>query len=298
MGRDVTVPGGSGPTGGAPRRRIGGGVAGSLFAALLFASAIPGAVAQDARLFQPDGSPVAVPLPPALPDQRIAELAVDRPADPVADAPVADITGETADDGDTVADAGASADPIASIDPIDPLFEDPFEDPPEEPVELAVRPPAGRSEIPPSPLGTTLSIETELGPDGLPPPLGATIAPEPPPMARVQPPPDETVVSLPGEDGLRLLYASGSDAVDEAVRQALAGLAETIADGGRRIEIRAYASGTPDLAAHARRLSLDRALGVRGYLIDQGVPSARIDVRALGNTAAEGPADRVDVIIR
>ena len=44
-----------------------------------------------------------------------------------------------------------------------------------------------------------------------------------------------------------------------------------------------------------RRLSLSRALAVRTFLIDNGVRSTRIDVRALGDKAPDEPANRVDV---
>lgn len=64
-----------------------------------------------------------------------------------------------------------------------------------------------------------------------------------------------------------------------------------------RIQLVAYASGSADQASQARRLSLSRAIGVRSYLIEQGIKSARIDVRALGNrTDVGGPPDRVDVL--
>lgn len=72
-----------------------------------------------------------------------------------------------------------------------------------------------------------------------------------------------------------------------------------------RLQLRAYADGTPDTASVARRLSLSRALNVRSYLTEKGIPSSRLDVRALGlGNAAMGdavnrgtlPADRVDVI--
>ena len=43
-------------------------------------------------------------------------------------------------------------------------------------------------------------------------------------------------------------------------------------------------------------MSLSRALAVRAYLIDQGVRSTRMDVRALGSKVGDGPADRVDVL--
>ena len=60
----------------------------------------------------------------------------------------------------------------------------------------------------------------------------------------------------------------------------------------------AYAQGDPDQASNARRLSLSRALAVRSFLIDQGVHSSRIEVRALGNKVTDGPPDRVDLVVQ
>ena len=59
----------------------------------------------------------------------------------------------------------------------------------------------------------------------------------------------------------------------------------------------AYAEGDDSEASKARRLSLSRALAVRGYLIKQGIRSTRMDVRALGNKVEGGPGDRVDVVV-
>jgi outer membrane protein OmpA-like peptidoglycan-associated protein len=42
-------------------------------------------------------------------------------------------------------------------------------------------------------------------------------------------------------------------------------------------------------------MSLKRALAIRQVLIDDGVPSERIDVRAMGGVDDDGPTDRVDV---
>jgi outer membrane protein OmpA-like peptidoglycan-associated protein len=58
----------------------------------------------------------------------------------------------------------------------------------------------------------------------------------------------------------------------------------------------AYASGDDDEARRARRISLSRALAVRAYLINKGVRSTRMDVRALGNKVEGDPADRVDIV--
>ena len=65
----------------------------------------------------------------------------------------------------------------------------------------------------------------------------------------------------------------------------------------RRIQVNAYASGTQETVSAARRLSLSRALNVRSYLIEQGVRSTRIDVRAIGLPEDNGPADRVDILL-
>ncbi|HJM60705.1 MAG TPA: OmpA family protein [Alphaproteobacteria bacterium] len=63
-----------------------------------------------------------------------------------------------------------------------------------------------------------------------------------------------------------------------------------------RLQLKAYASAEHSVASAARRLSLSRALAVRSFLIDTGVNSTRIDVRALGAKYESGPPDRVDVI--
>lgn len=64
-----------------------------------------------------------------------------------------------------------------------------------------------------------------------------------------------------------------------------------------RLQLMAYAGGESLSSGKARRLSLSRALSVRSYLIENGVRSTRIDVRALGNKTAEEPLNRVDVTV-
>lgn len=86
------------------------------------------------------------------------------------------------------------------------------------------------------------------------------------------------------------LPSTGKSVLDQAVTQLKH-------DDGARLQIVAYASGGDDAGSQARRLSLSRALAVRSYLIDQGVRSTRMDVRALGNRAAGGAADRVDIVV-
>ena len=100
--------------------------------------------------------------------------------------------------------------------------------------------------------------------------------------------------AMPGK--LQLDFASGSAELSDAVRDKLAGLAERLSENtDQRIQLLAFAKGGEDGASRARRLSLSRALAVRSFLIDKGIRSTRMDVRALGDTAEEGPLDRVDI---
>jgi outer membrane protein OmpA-like peptidoglycan-associated protein len=69
------------------------------------------------------------------------------------------------------------------------------------------------------------------------------------------------------------------------------------ADAQVRLQLFSYASGSGDDAIAARRVSLARATAMRTYLIEKGVHSIRVDVRALGSrNEGDGPADRVDLV--
>ncbi len=59
----------------------------------------------------------------------------------------------------------------------------------------------------------------------------------------------------------------------------------------------AYAGATPGDPSAARRLSLSRAMAVRTALMNNGVASTRIFVRALGSQAGDAGADRVDITL-
>jgi outer membrane protein OmpA-like peptidoglycan-associated protein len=74
--------------------------------------------------------------------------------------------------------------------------------------------------------------------------------------------------------------------------------AKLMADDALRVQLVAHATGSADQAMEARRVSLARAVAVRAYLIDKGVRSLRMDVRALGNRSDDAPAtDQVDLVI-
>ena len=99
-----------------------------------------------------------------------------------------------------------------------------------------------------------------------------------------------------------VLFAKGvpdpSPAQFTGVKLLAGEIANALEAGASRVQLEAY-GGTPgDKSSDARRLALKRALAVRQLLIDNGVPSNRIDVRALGGADDKGPDDRVDVFLR
>lgn len=107
------------------------------------------------------------------------------------------------------------------------------------------------------------------------------------------------MVGLVVGDGFRIRFTPGTEEIGTEAGDLLSGLVERLAaDGTSLIEIRSYAGAKPD-PANARRLSLSRALNIRAFLIDRGVDSKRIALRALGNTSPpDQPADRVDLRIQ
>ena len=109
--------------------------------------------------------------------------------------------------------------------------------------------------------------------------------------------------AAPAAEGnrVRLMFDQGQTVLAEPMAARLAGLIKSLkADEARRVQLLAYAAalgGDASNGSKARRLSLSRALSVRAYLMRQGVRSTRMDVRALGDRAESGPANRVDVVI-
>jgi outer membrane protein OmpA-like peptidoglycan-associated protein len=128
-------------------------------------------------------------------------------------------------------------------------------------------------------------------------------------MAKAEPPPATTSVAgsqEPPTPGLTkrsvILFApQASDPARSALGaiKFLAGdLNAAMTSSGSRVQILAYGGARGDKGSDARRLSLKRALAIRQVLIDDGVASERIDVRAMGGADDGGPADRVDVYIK
>lgn len=107
-----------------------------------------------------------------------------------------------------------------------------------------------------------------------------------------------TAPNLPAEgQALRVLFDGSRTQLDSAAEEQLQQLATALNANEQRVQLKAFASGSSDRPSAARRESLSRALAVRSFLIENGVRSTRIDVRALGQPNDGGPNDRVDVIL-
>ncbi len=190
---------------------------------------------------------------------------------------------------------------------------------PTPPVVAATPPPApSPPPTPPAPAPAAQAAAQPAAPPALRGPSGveASTAPATPPAAAAAPapapaPPPPTATraastapvqtaNVPQGGGVpgRVVFPPNVTDVADQARPALDAVIRSMkSDDQLRIQLVAYASGAPDQASQARRVSLSRAIAVRSYLIEQGVRSTRIDVRALGNRPdSGGPADRVDIV--
>ncbi len=153
------------------------------------------------------------------------------------------------------------------------------------PTMPTVAPPSPAPMAPPTPAAAVTAMNA---PPSLPPaaPVKPTPAAAPAAVAAAGQPP-RILFSGAGAD-----LPDGAKGVLDAMAQRLAG------DAHLRLQLVAYASGTADQANQARRVSLQRALAVRSYLMEHGVANTRMDVRALGNhNEGDDPPDRVDIVL-
>ncbi len=148
-----------------------------------------------------------------------------------------------------------------------------------------------------------------------PPPVVPAAAPPlpvlPPPIAvptRLPPPPIPPTITGSAPDttsklanGLRVSFGADRSDLNPDAAAAIVTLAHAAPPGpDTTFAVTAYAAGSPDDPSTPRRLSLSRALGVRSLLMEQGIESKRIYVKALGASGAaiaQGPPDRVDITV-
>ena len=143
--------------------------------------------------------------------------------------------------------------------------------------------PASRAKVAPVPVPKPKPDGTADGGAETPAPAAAAQA-----AAPSLPPAGALPVTLP--------FPSGSASLSDPIRDRLDALADSLVGNGKRVQLLAFAKAAgADAPYAARRLSLERALAVRTYLVGKGIRGTRIDVRALGANGP-GPVDRVDVV--
>ena len=236
---------------------------------------------------------VESPPPPesAVPDSEPApESAAEETQEQMEASEPASASGsETMTSDATTEETTAPAPPPAPEPPEAPASATPADDPPEdEPAENAT---AEASEPAVPEAEAAEETETAESGDGSDDGSGDDAATQDSQQAAL------TTGSGPMQGGtLRVIFATAESDLPEDAEAELKALAQKLLqEEGTRIQLLAYAGGDSSESSRARRLSLARALEVRGYLIDQGIRSTRMDVRALGNNVPDGPPDRVDI---
>ena len=210
------------------------------------------------------------------------------------------------------------AEPVASAVPAPPPEEAQATEVTEAEVPAipAPPPPAQLSvpALPPSSVTGEQPAEPVASVAPAPPPEEAQVTEAEAPAIPAPPPPPEVLEETPSApqiaertpaaqplmegQALRIAFDLDSANLPEAAKADLEALAtRLVKEENLRVQLLAYASSTEQGASQARRLSLSRALAVRSYLIEQGVRSTRMDVRALGDKSEETPADRVDLVL-
>jgi outer membrane protein OmpA-like peptidoglycan-associated protein len=233
--------------------------------------------------------PVEAPKPAETPKVVAAPKPVDTP--PPAKTVVATATPDTAPAKPADAKPAFKVPPAISTAPPPPI---PVVQPPSDPTP--VRAPVAEVQDNPAPAATVPPMVVTgppITPPPAAPPLGTAAAPAQQ-QARLTPAPATTA-----NGDSTILFEPDGAILPPASRDAMTALSKRMAsDASIAVQLLAYAEGDEDNASKARRLSLSRALAVRSFLIDQGVRSTRIEVRALGNKVPDGPPDRVDVVVQ
>lgn len=243
---------------------------------------------------------------PAAPAPRAPRAAEDAPPAPGAQAAAPAAPGASASrPGSPIPDlppppaappAPPAVTPIPSDSAGQPVSQAPARTPvPPEPPQLAPPPAPAPPAIAPAPTRDSAPTPLQAAPQAQPQPPAPpqAVAALPPPSAPVAPP-----APAVGATALSIAFRSDSSALPDDAKSRLDGIVRQMTGNDRmRAQIIAYAAGTNDTASQARRLSLSRALAVRSYLIEKGIASTRLDVRALGHQVESGSPDRVDIAL-
>jgi outer membrane protein OmpA-like peptidoglycan-associated protein len=239
----------------------------------------PGEAPHSVFLLGPPLASAAAPQarPLAAPVASLAPVATPEPKPPAAaiPKPVLSLPKPTV----AAAPAAVMPEPVATPTPapVTPVAAEPLPEPTPEPV--APPPPAATATValaPPEPVAEPVATPA-------PAPTVAALSPK---------------TAAPAGQPLSIPFAGGSAELPDGAESDLQAVAKQLAaNDALRAQVKAYAEGSTGSASSARRLSLSRALAVRFVLIELGVRSTRIDVRALGDRDEGGAPDRVDVLV-
>ncbi|MEN8197442.1 MAG: OmpA family protein, partial [Pseudomonadota bacterium] len=179
--------------------------------------------------------------------------------------------------------------------------------PPPPPTLVAPPPPPTIAPTPATALDAPATTTPAAPPQPSPPTVTAPPAPvleapaEPrvatlPPDSPDTTPPAPALETLARPDAVKILYPEGVMELPEAAKPELDKMAAWLRrNPSVRVQIVGYASETAIAGSPARRTSLYRTLAVRKYLVENGILSIRMNVRALGAKTDELPRDRVEV---
>lgn len=120
----------------------------------------------------------------------------------------------------------------------------------------------------------------------------------PPPKNTTTPPAMDAGLSIQATVPFAVGASSPAGSDVNAVHALASSLKSALNGGASRVQLQAYGGPKGDKGSDSRRLSLKRALVIRELLIEDGVPSEKIDVRAMGGADDNGAPDRVDVYLR
>ncbi|BAI71596.1 hypothetical protein AZL_009580 [Azospirillum sp. B510] len=184
---------------------------------------------------------------------------------------------------------------VMDAPPVPELTEGPAQPAPKATARTQTQPqPPAQSRQPATQAAGPTTAPTTAPTSGQPLPLAprtdtAALPPAPEAAPPVAAPPPSSVLSL--------VFPADSTNLPDAADPVVDRIVERLrASGTARLQLRSYASGTPDTAREARQRALARALALRERLSAFGIRSTRVDVRALGLDGGGDQPDRIDAV--
>lgn len=226
---------------------------------------------------------------------RLTPPGTRAPRAPVVRAPVAAVAARPV--------APVLVQPLVTPRPAAPVLSPPGTPPPAAPAPavVAAAPAVTAAPAPTAPQSAPQVIRPTpptAAPVATPPAPARVAAPAPAPA-----PPRQVATAAPAATAAlaanvtRVLFADQADELDAAGKAAVREIATRLQGTNDRIGVKAFADSATETQDWKRRLSLRRGQNVRRALLDEGVQSFRIVLRALGPPNDGGPGNRVDLSI-